>query len=157
MLPEDFCLWLLERRQRRPHRMHAAGKTRRCQRSRQEIAVMDRQPNDVSVVVIEIGMRSEKGLRLGNGRIAEAIDIMMAVALGMGDADQCAEREVLLYPEAGLTGQVLAGNETLFALRAPFGGAGGIDDRLVDALAGFRGDTAIADRACGRKRLIGIV
>ena len=36
---------------------------------------------------------------------------MMAVALGMGDADQRAEREILLHGQAGLAGQVLAGDE----------------------------------------------
>ena len=58
-------------------------------------------------------MRGEKRLRLGGGRVAKAVDIMMAVALGMGDADQRAERKILLHGEAGLAGQVLAGDEEL--------------------------------------------
>ncbi len=53
-------------------------------------------------------MRREKSLRLRCGRVGKAVDIMVAVALGVGDADQCAKREVLLHAEAGLTGQVLA-------------------------------------------------
>ena len=30
-------------------------------------------------------------------RVAEAIDVMVTVALGVGDADQRAEREILLH------------------------------------------------------------
>src|SRR5258708_4900542 len=82
---------------------------------------------------------------------------MMAVALGMGDADQGPEREILLHAETGLTGQVPAGDEVPSACRAPFGGARRIDDRLVDALARFGGDAAIAERARYRKRFIAIV
>ena len=40
---------------------------------------------------------------------------MMAVALGMGDAEQRAERQILLHAEAGLAGQVLAGDEVPLA------------------------------------------
>src|SRR5258706_1215806 len=137
--------------------MDARSKTGRCQRSRQEIAVMDRAPDAVAVARVEIGMRREKGLRLRRGRIGKSIDIVMTVALGMGDANQCAKREVLLDAEAGLTGEVLSRYEKPFAARAPFGGAGCVDNRLVDALARFRGDAAITKRARRRKRLIGIV
>ena len=49
---------------------------------------MDREPDLVTVAGIEIGMRCKKCLRFGGRRIAKAVDIMMAVALGMGDADQ---------------------------------------------------------------------
>src|SRR5258706_14522156 len=127
--------------------MDARSKTGRCQRSRQEIAVMDRAPDAVAVARVEIGMRREKGLRLRRGRIGKSIDIVMTVALGMGDANQCAKREVLLDAEAGLTGEVLSRYEKPFAARAPFGGAGCVDNRLVDALARFRGDAAITKRA----------
>ena len=60
-------------------------------------------------------MRGEKRLRLGRRRVGKAVDIMMAVALGMGDADQRAEREILLHGEPGLTGQVFAGDEEFLA------------------------------------------
>src|ERR1700736_1474136 len=82
---------------------------------------------------------------------------MMAVALGVGDPDQRAEREILLHTEAGLTRQVLAGDKELFALPAPLGGARRVDDRLVDPLAGFGGDAAIAERARRRECVIGLV
>ena len=78
---------------------------------------MNRQPDAVAVASVEIGMRRKKGLCLHGGRVGKAIDIMVAVALGMGDADQCAKREVLLHREPGLTGQVFAGNEEPFPRR----------------------------------------
>src|SRR6476620_8887882 len=137
--------------------MDARCKTGRCQRSRQEVAVMDREPDAVAVARVEIGMRRDKGLRLRSGRIGKSIDIVMTVALGMGDANECAKREVLLHAEAGLTGEVLARYEKPFAASAPFGGTDRIDNGLVDALAGFRGDAAIAERARRRKCIIGIV
>src|SRR5713226_1056722 len=107
--------------------MNAGGKAWRRQRSRQQIAVLDRQPDIVSVVTIEIGMRCEVSPRLGGGRLGKTVDIVMAVALGMGDADQRTQREILLHAEAGLTGQVLARHEEFFASRAPFGGAGRVE------------------------------
>src|SRR5258705_8019933 len=134
--------------------MDARCKTGRCQRSRQEVTVMDREPDAVAVARVEIGMRREKGLRLHRGRIGKSIDIVVTVALSMGDADQCAKREVLLDAEAGLTRHVLARYEEPFAARAPFDGAGRIDDRLVDPLAGFGGDAAITKCARRRKRVI---
>ena len=79
---------------------------------------MDREPDLTAVVGIEIGMRGAKRLRLRGGRIGKTVDIMMAVALGMGDADQSAEREVLLHAKARLAGQVLAGDEEFCALAA---------------------------------------
>ena len=77
---------------------------------------MDRKPDLVAVADIEIGMAGEKRLRLRERRVAKAIDVMMPVALGVGDTDQGAEREILLHGQAGLTGQVLAGDEEFFAL-----------------------------------------
>src|SRR5260370_39770951 len=107
--------------------MYAACKTRLCQRSRQQVAVVNPQPDIVSVADVEIGMRREKGQRLGGGRVAKAIDIMVAVALGVGNADQCAKRKILLHAKAGLAGQILARYEELFAARAPFGSAGCVE------------------------------
>ena len=118
---------------------------------------MDREPDLVAVAGIEIGMRCEKRLRFGGRRVAKAVDIMVAVTLGMGDADQRAEREILLHRQSRLAGQILAGDEAFFAASAPFGRTGRVDHRLVDALAGFRGDAAIAERPRDRERVIGIV
>src|SRR6478752_7912562 len=102
-------------------------------------------------------MAGEKRLRFGGWRVAEAIDIMVAVTLGMADADQRAEREILLHGETRLAGQVLTGDEAFFAGGAPFRSTRRVNHRFVDALAGFRGDTAIAERARDRERVIGIV
>src|SRR6202790_5565028 len=106
---------------------------------------MDRQPDVASVADIEIGMRRQERLRLGGRRFRKTIDIMVAVALGVGDADQGAKREVLLHAKAGLTGQILAGDKESFVFGAPFRSTRGVDDRLVNPLAGFGGNPAIAE------------
>ena len=82
---------------------------------------MDRKPDLVAVAGIEIGMRGEERVCFVRRRIAKAVDIMMAVAFGMGDADQRAEREILLHGKPGLAGQVFARDKELFVLRAPLG------------------------------------
>ncbi len=105
---------------------------------------MDREADFAAAAGIEVGMRGQKCFRLCGGRIGKAIDIMVAVALGMADPDQRAERKILLHGETGLAGQVLAGDEISLPAGAPCGGAGGVDYRFVDALAGFRRDAAIA-------------
>src|SRR5579871_2926252 len=98
---------------------------------------MDREPDLVAGAHIEIGMRSKEGVRFVGWRIAEATDIMMAVALGVRYANQRPQRKVLLHGKAGLTGQVFARDKEFFAARAPLRGAGRVDDGLVDTLARF--------------------
>ena len=49
---------------------------------------MDREADFLAVADIEIGMGGKEGFGLGRRRLAKTVDIMMAVALGMGDADQ---------------------------------------------------------------------
>src|ERR1700712_4599231 len=100
--------------------MCAGGETGRCQRSRQEIAVVDRKPDGAALADVEIGMRRQKSPRFTIGRVRKAVDIMMTVALGMGDPDQRTERKVLLHREPGLTGEVFAADEIFLADRAPF-------------------------------------
>ena len=111
---------------------------------------MDGEADLAAAPLIEIGMAGEETFGFGCRRVAKAVDVVMAVALGMGDTDQRAEREVLLYGEARLAGEILAGNEMPRTLRAPLRRAGGVDDGFVEALAGFRGNAAIAERARGR-------
>ena len=67
---------------------------------------MNREADALPGVGIEIGMRGGEGLRFGGRRLAKTVDVMMAVALGVGDADEGAEREVLLHSETGLAGEV---------------------------------------------------
>ena len=69
-----------------------------------------------AVADIEIGMGGKEGFRLRGRRVAKAVDIMMAVALGMRNPDQRAKREILLHAKAGLAGQVLTGDEGLVTL-----------------------------------------
>ena len=66
---------------------------------------MDRKADFFAIADVEIGMAGEKGFSLRGGRVAKTIDIVMAVALGVRNADQGAKREVLLHAEAGLAGQ----------------------------------------------------
>ena len=47
---------------------------------------MNREADALPGIGIEIGMRGGEGRSLGGRRVAEAVDVMMAVALGMGDA-----------------------------------------------------------------------
>lgn len=108
-------------------------------------------------VGIEIGMRGREGLRFGERRLAKTVDIVVAVALGVGDADEGTEREILLHGKARLTGEVLAGHEEPFAARAPLRRARRVDDGLVQPLAGLRGNAAIAQRPRRRERIVGIV
>ena len=89
---------------------------------------MDREPNLIAVADIEIGMRERESLRFSGRRLAKSVDIVMAVALRMGDADEGAEREILLHRQSRLASQVLAGDKTLLAARAPFGRARRVDD-----------------------------
>ena len=118
---------------------------------------MNGEADLAAIVSVEIGVRREKCLCFLKRAFGKAVDIMMAVALGMGHADEGAEREVLLHGEPRLAGEVFARDEESLSLAAPLCGARGVDDRLVEALAGFRRDAAIAERTRGRKGIVGII
>src|SRR6516164_2016417 len=137
--------------------MGAGRKARLYQRSRHEITIIDGKPHSAGVSRIEVRMGSEKGIRFLFGRFPEAIDIMVAVALHVGHPNQGAQSKVLLHGYSGLAVDVFAGNEELVALLAPLRGAGRIEDRFVDSFARFGGYAAVAERACRRKRAIGVV
>src|SRR3569832_2594800 len=137
--------------------MDRSRKARNMKRSRQEIAVVNGKPDALPSSVIEIGMRYGEGRSFSRRCLAKAVDIVMAVALGMGNAEKGAEREILLHGKAGLAGEVLTGDEEFFPTRAPFRRARGVDDGLVEPLAGFRGDAAIAERPRRRERVVGIM
>ena len=72
---------------------------------------MDGKSDLAAVVCVKIGMRRKERLGFCNRCGAKTIDVVMAVAFGMGHADQRAEGEILLHTEPGLAGQVLAGDE----------------------------------------------
>ena len=84
---------------------------------------------------VEIGMRGEKAFLLRHGSTTKAIDIMVAVALGVADADQCAEREILLHAEPGLAGEILSGDEEWLVAAAPCRHACGIENGFLEPLA----------------------
>src|SRR5215470_10903204 len=108
--------------------MDRRRKARSMKRSRQEIAVVNGEPDAPPGISIEIGMRGREGLGFSGRRFAEAVDIVMAVAFGVGDADEGPERKVLLHGETGLAGEVLAGHEETRAVCAPLRRARGVDD-----------------------------
>ena len=60
---------------------------------------MDRKPDRVAVADVEIGMRRQESFGLRGGRAGKTVDIMVAVAFGMGNADQGAERQILLHAQ----------------------------------------------------------
>src|SRR4051812_18964288 len=95
--------------------MDRRRKSRCIERSREEIAVVNREADALPGIRVEIGMRDGANLGLRGGRITEAIDVMVAVTFGMGDADEGTERKVLLHGDARLAGQVLARHEESFA------------------------------------------
>src|SRR5262245_62532931 len=110
--------------------MNGTGKTGCRERTREKVAVMNGKADLAAASFVEIGMAREEALRFGDGRLAETIDIVVAVALSVLDAEQRAERQILLHGEARLAGEVLAGDEISCTLRAPLRRAGGVDDGL---------------------------
>ena len=107
----------------------------------------------LSRAMIEVRMRGEERVLLRLRHARHAVDVMMPVALDMRRADQGREREILLHRDAGLRGQVLGRHEVAAGLFAvPFLDARAVDQRAVEALAGFRRDAAIAERAGARER-----
>lgn len=56
-------------------------------------------------LLVEIGMPGKETFGLRGRRIAEAVDIMVAIAFGMGDAEQRAQRQILLHGKARLAGE----------------------------------------------------
>ena len=74
--------------------MDAGRESGRDQRFRQEIAVVNGQADGIAAAGVEIGMRHEKCAGFTERRAVESIDIVMAVAFGMGDADERSERSV---------------------------------------------------------------
>src|SRR3954469_9869789 len=112
--------------------MRAGGEAGLRQRSGQKIAVMDSEAHGVAVADVKVGMRCKESFRFPVSHTGETVDIVMTVAFGMGDADEGAERQILLHAKTGLAGEVFARDEEVFAARAPFRRARRIEDRLVN-------------------------
>jgi len=62
-------------------------------------------------------MRGKERVLLGGGRRRHAVDVVMAVALHVPDAQQRDEREILLQSDPRLHGQVLSAHEIALAAR----------------------------------------
>src|SRR6185436_9359083 len=87
---------------------------------------------------VQIGMGSQEAARFVLRRVGEAIDIVVAVAFGMGNAEERRQRRILLHGETGLTGEVLSCDKRRDALAIGKRGARTVEQRLVEALAGLR-------------------
>ena len=72
---------------------------------------MNCEPHPSSGFFIKVGMGREKRVRFRGRRIGKAVDIMVAVALGMRHPDKGPERGILLHAPARLAGQIFAGNK----------------------------------------------
>src|SRR4030081_3171775 len=88
--------------------MSAACKACGRQRSEIEDTTLDRQADVVAAGFIEAGLCDEEGLPLRAAGVlaGEAIDIMMAVALDVGEAEQADQRQILLHRESCLGGEI---------------------------------------------------
>jgi hypothetical protein len=100
---------------------------------------MDRQPHPAVGAAVEVRVRGEEPQLLGLGRTGHAVDVVMAVPLDMAAADQRRQSKVLLHGDAGLGRQILRRHEigTARRLAVPFGDAGVVEERTVEAFAGF--------------------
>src|SRR3972149_3299803 len=125
-----------------------AGRAR--QRAERHGAIADGESRTAILSAsIKIGVRGEKSVLLGLRRAGHAVDILVPVALDMRGADEGRQREVLLNGDAGLRGEVLRRHEV--SLRAflgvPVRHARTVEQGAIKALAGFRRNAAIAQRA----------
>src|SRR5262249_55172908 len=77
-------------------RVQAAGKIRGGERARRYRAITDRKPHLATGLVVKIRVRSQERLGFDGRCIGEAIDIMVAISLSVGEAVEGDQRSVLL-------------------------------------------------------------
>src|SRR5205814_5976129 len=91
--------------------------------------------------------------------VAEAIGVVMAIALAVRQAEQRRERKVLLHREAGLAGEVFGRHEigrrdaVALCRRIPSIAARAVDERLVQAFAALARHRAPADFSAANERI----
>src|SRR5438067_13271159 len=103
-------------------------------------------------------MRVGKRALLAGRRVlsAESRDVVMAVALDMRNADQSAERQILLEREPGLRGEVFAAHERRLRLPA-VRAARRVNQAFVEALAALARHAGVTHLPRARKRVVGSV
>src|SRR5439155_25093227 len=121
------------------------------------LAIADCDLHCAAAALVEIGMRSQKSLLLGFARAlaAEAVDVMMAVALDVCDPEQTDERQVLLKRESRWGGEILARDKVArrVAGGVPMGAARGVQHRLVEPLARLARNAGVAERTSSQERV----
>src|SRR5690348_18377229 len=102
-------------------------------------------------------MAGEKCQLLANARMLsdKSVRVWMTVALDVGEADHCGERQVLLDGKPCLRRQVLAGHESgRRILRGiPARAARRVQHRFVDALAILARHARVSQRTRTRERI----
>src|SRR6202163_5109713 len=110
--------------------------------------------------MVEIRMRGEEALLFGGtGALAgEAIDVMVPVALDVGESEHACQCEVLLHCESRLHRQVFCRQEVAPRRRAvPERTSGRVEQRFVDTLLPLARNPGAAERTRRRKRVEGCV
>src|ERR1700675_2273723 len=95
--------------ERRPIRPRARGKSWNLKRAKGNRSIVDRQAHRAMARMVEIRMRGEEALLFGGtGALAgEAIDVMVSVALNVGESDHACQRDAILHRESFMHRQVL--------------------------------------------------
>src|SRR5438132_7383604 len=149
-----------ERLERRPVGLRCRSEARRLERGNIDKTVANRQPDAAAAPLVQPGLRGEKGLlfRVACALSGESVDVVVAVALGVLQAEQRRERQVLLNAKSRLHGQILARQE--IARRdavIPLRTARRVEQRLVDSLAALARYSGVAGCARARKCVEGRV
>src|SRR5437660_1842759 len=133
--------------ERRPIRLRARGKSGNLKRAKGNRSIVDRQAHRAVARMVEIRMRGEEALLFGGTRAlaGEAIDVMVPVALDVGESEHACQRQVLLHRESRLHRQVLPGKEIAArCVPVPERTSGGVEQRFVDTLATLARDAGVA-------------
>ena len=107
------------RSKRRPIGICAGGKTDTRERANGKAAIFDFHPDGAAAALVKVGMRREKGVLLALRHSRHAVDVMVAIALDMGQAEQVHEGNILLQGQARLRREIFARHE--ISLAAGFG------------------------------------
>src|ERR1700737_3712355 len=110
-----------ERREGRPIGVRVGGEAHVRERADGKPSVADLYPPRAPTVLVEVGVCGEKVVLLALRQRGHAVDVMMAVALDMGEPEQVDQGEILLHRQSGLGGEILTGHEVALTagLRVP--------------------------------------
>src|SRR3984893_11398604 len=86
----------------------AGGKTDPRERADREASIFDFHPEGAAAALVKVAMRREKGILLTLRQSRHAIDVMVAIALDMGQTEQVHEGNILLQSQARLRRTIFA-------------------------------------------------